>query len=206
MEKFRVFGINRHRMKTDGRGVTTLVALTGCPLKCRYCINADGLKDNSRVEEVTAKELIERLAIDHCYFLYTNGGVTFGGGESLLHSKQILEFSKVCPEEWNITLETSLNVPFQQLEPLLTERFSFIVDIKAMQPEIYRDYTGKDNDQVISNLVELCKRLDKEQYVVKVPVIPGYSGKEEVEESKKRLRELGVLEENILSFTYMTEN
>lgn len=206
MEKFQVFGINRHRMKTDGRGVTTLVALAGCPLSCQYCINAEGLEVGSRIEEVTAKELVERLAIDHCYFLYTNGGVTFGGGESLLHSAQILEFSKVCPEEWNITLETSLNVPFQQLEPLLTGRFSFIIDIKAMQPDIYRDYTGRDNAKVIENLTELCKRLDKEQYVIKVPVIPGYSGEAEVEESKKLLRKLGIPAENILSFTYMTKN
>lgn len=206
MEKFRVFGIDRHRMKTDGKGITTLVALTGCPLRCRYCINAEGLVKSHPMVEITAKELVEKLAIDHCYFLYTNGGVTFGGGEPLLHSAQILEFSKLCPKEWNITLETSLNVSFEQLEPLLTDRFSFIVDIKAMQKEIYKDYTGKENAQVIANLKELKKRLNKNQYVIKVPVIPGYAGVQEVEKSKNCLQELGILEENILSFTYLTEN
>ncbi len=205
MEKFQIFGIDRHRMETDGKGITTLVALAGCPLKCRYCINAEELAESHHVAEVTTKELIEKLAIDHCYFLYTNGGVTFGGGESLLHSAQILEFSQLCPVEWNITLETSLNVPFEKLEPLLTDRFSFIVDIKAMQREIYMDYTGKENTQVIHNLKELIKRLDKKQYVIKVPVIPGYAGEQEVEKSKKCLMELGILEENILSFTYLAE-
>lgn len=205
-ETFRVFGINRHRMKVDGRGVTTLVALAGCPLTCEYCINEAGLAEAGCVEELTAAELVERLAMDHCYFVYTNGGVTFGGGESLLHSAQIEAFSKVCPGEWNITLETSLNVPFEQLEPLLTERFSFIIDVKAMQSEIYKKYTGMDNAQVISNLRELCKRLAKEQYVVKIPVIPGYSTEQEIEESKKLLQELGIPEENIITFTYVTKN
>jgi len=31
-------------------------------------------------------------------------------------------------------------VPLEQLEPLLTGRFSFIIDMKAMQPDIYKQY------------------------------------------------------------------
>ena len=41
-------------MKTDGRGITTLVALAGCPLACPYCINGELLKDSSRLKQVTA--------------------------------------------------------------------------------------------------------------------------------------------------------
>lgn len=32
----RIIGIARHRLSTDGDGVTTLVAFHGCPLRCRY--------------------------------------------------------------------------------------------------------------------------------------------------------------------------
>ena len=34
-----LIGINRHRLATDGKGVTTLVAFSGCPLRCKYCLN-----------------------------------------------------------------------------------------------------------------------------------------------------------------------
>lgn len=34
-----VAAIARHRLTTDGQGVTTLVAFAGCPLRCRYCLN-----------------------------------------------------------------------------------------------------------------------------------------------------------------------
>ena len=34
-----LIGTDRHRLSTDGRGVTTLVAFHGCPLRCRYCLN-----------------------------------------------------------------------------------------------------------------------------------------------------------------------
>lgn len=202
--KFPILGIDRHRMQTDGKGITTLVALAGCPLVCPYCINKELLADDKCLEMLTSEELVERLSIDHCYFLYTGGGVTFGGGEALLHSEQILAFAEICPKEWNITIETSLNVPAECLEPLLNGRFSFIIDAKAMQPDIYRRYTGKGNEQVICNLKEVCKQLPGEKYVVKVPLIPGYSEEVDVRNSKKLLQELGIPEENIVTFTYLT--
>lgn len=200
---FAVLAINRHRMQTDGRGITSLVALAGCPLSCPYCINQDLLKNTKLLEYISPTDLAERLAIDHCYFLYTGGGVTFGGGEPLLQAESILEFANVCPKEWSINVETSLNVPFKQLEPLLNGRFSFIIDIKATQPDIYKNYTGQDNTQVIDNLRKLCNRLSKDKYVVKVPLIPEYSDEECVRNSLEILKKIGVREESIISFSYV---
>ena len=77
MDKFSVLAVNRHRMKNDGRGITSLVALAGCPLSCPYCINK-GILAANRITYMTPQELFEQLAVDHCYFLYTGGGVTFG--------------------------------------------------------------------------------------------------------------------------------
>ena len=34
-----IIGISRHRIATDGEGVTTLVAFHGCTLRCQYCLN-----------------------------------------------------------------------------------------------------------------------------------------------------------------------
>ncbi len=199
---FSMLTISRHRMKTDGKGITSLIALAGCPLSCPYCINGELLKDSSILKRISPKQLVDELAIDHCYFLYTGGGATFGGGEPLLQTDAILEFAKLCPSEWNINIETSLNVPFKQLEPLLTGRFSFIIDIKAMQADIYKQYTGRDNTQVIHNLTEVSKRVDKEKYIVKVPLIPEYSDEKSVEESVEKLKQIGVEPTNILTFTY----
>lgn len=202
MDKFSVLAVNRHRMKNDGRGITSLVALAGCPLACPYCINRELLAAN-RISHMTGEELFAKLAIDHCYFLYTGGGVTFGGGEPLLQSGQIAAFAQLAPHEWNLTIETSLAVPEDFLAPVLSERFSFIVDIKAMQPEIHQNYTGKENAQAVRNLKRLVGTLSYDRYVVKVPLIPGYAGKSEVAESVEMLKELGVPEKNIVTFSYI---
>ena len=203
MQEFTLLGIDRHRIKTDGKGITSLVALAGCPLSCPYCINEELLADHKKVKKVTVQELTEELMSDHCYFLYTGGGVTFGGGEPLLQSEQIKAFSEICPKEWNITIETSLNVPAESLRPLLTDRFSFIIDCKAMQADIYEKYTGKENGRVIENLQELSRQIKQEQYVIKAPVIPGYSDRTRPEQSKETLLEMGIPEENIVIFNYI---
>ncbi len=201
---FAVLSVDRHRMKTDGKGITTLVALAGCPLKCPFCINKEWLAAEEKIKRRSVNELVEELAIDHCYFLYTGGGVTFGGGEPLLHSNQIAKFSEVCPSEWSINIETSLNVPPEQLQPVLTERFSYIIDCKAMQADIYMRYTGTEIGQMLHNLQQIVRKIPQERYVVKVPLIPEYSTGEDVEESIKCLRELGVPKDNIVTFKYRT--
>jgi pyruvate formate lyase activating enzyme len=203
MTTFRTLGISRHRIKTDGKGITSLVALAGCPLSCPYCINKELLADHRRPEQVSVQELIERLAIDECYFLYTGGGVTFGGGEPLLQSEAIQEFAGMCPVDWSINIETSLNVPAENLKPLLNGRLSFMVDVKAMQKDIYRSYTGLENIQVLENLKYLTQSLSRDRYVVKVPEIPEYSDGEDVDESVKRLENMGIPRENITTFTYI---
>ena len=34
-----VSAVSRHRIATDGEGVTTLVVFHSCPLRCRWCLN-----------------------------------------------------------------------------------------------------------------------------------------------------------------------
>ena len=133
MKKIRVMGINRHRMYIDGQGINTLVALEGCPLKCKYCINKNLLAEG-KVQEMSLQELAEKVLIDYCYFMATGGGITFGGGEALLHSGQIKAFREVLPKDVPIKIETSLNVPMERLLELIDVVDEFIIDIKTMNP------------------------------------------------------------------------
>ena len=36
---YPLFALSRHRLGSDGAGVTTLAAARGCPLRCKYCLN-----------------------------------------------------------------------------------------------------------------------------------------------------------------------
>ena len=116
-----MIGISRHRLAIDGEGVTTLVAFHGCPLRCKYCLNPHSLSKDTQCIERSVEELIDEVRIDQLYFLATGGGVTFGGGEPLLHSAFIKAFCEQCPKEWRISIESSLNVPRKNVEDVLPD-------------------------------------------------------------------------------------
>lgn len=203
MEKLPVFATERHRMTTDGQGVTTLVGAYGCPLQCRYCINRHAWNPSTlkHCTYLSSQELYERVKIDHLYFLATGGGITFGGGEALLHVDFLQEFRAVCGADWRLTVETSLNVKQEVLEKALEVVDDFIVDIKDLNPQIYEAYTGKGNEQVLTNLKLLAGRLGEKQVRVRVPAIPDFNKKEDVEASVAKLKAMGF--EDVEVFGYV---
>ena len=174
-----VFAIERHRLLTDGIGVTTLVGAYGCPLRCKYCINPHAWNPDTlnKTPLLTPSALYDKVKIDELYFLSTGGGVTFGGGESLLHANFIRAFREVCGPDWNLTLETSLNVPREKLLTVLGAADNYIVDIKSMEPEIYRSYTGRPIDRMLENLAILKEQVSPEHIFLRVPLIPEQLGK-----------------------------
>ena len=197
---YPLLAVERLRMGTDGTGVTTLVASRGCPLRCRWCINK-ALLEKAPAENVSAQELIERVKIDELYFLATGGGVTFGGGESLLHAAFIRRFRELCPAEWTISVETSLAVPRENLEASLGAVDLFIVDCKDMDAEIYRRYTGADGTRMKENLRLLLDRAGPEKVLVRVPLIPRCNTPEDQKKSAAELRAMGV--ERLELFDYV---
>lgn len=202
-----VVSINRHRLKTDGVGVTTLVASYGCPLKCKYCINKRVLDPAilSKCVQMTPEQLYEKLKIDDLYFIATGGGITFGGGESLLYADFIAAFREVCGDKWQITLETSLNVPMENLRTILPGADAFIVDIKDMNPDIYKAYTGRSNERVIENLKLLIKEKSPEQIRIRVPKIPEYNGRDDMETSVQILKEMGFMDIEVFPYIIREE-
>ena len=167
-----ILGISRLRMGTDGHGITALVAFNGCPLSCRYCLNPECHNTSKKVRRMLPEDVMEELRKDELYYLATEGGVTFGGGEPLLNSQYIKDILELGAKSWNVTVETSLNVPRQHLELLLPYIDEYIVDIKDMNSEIYIKYTSKNNEQVIDNLKWLIKKGMAERIVCRIPLIP----------------------------------
>lgn len=200
MTAARVIGISRHRLTTDGEGVTTLVAFNGCSLRCKYCLNKSSWEP-TKGREYTPETLYDEVKIDQLYFLATKGGVTFGGGEPLLQVDFIKEFRELCGPQWSIVAESSLNVPFANLEALDPMLDGYIIDIKDMNPDIYSAYTGKDNAIVVQNLDWLVKKRGPERIMVRVPHINDYNTDADVKKSIETLKGMGV--ENFDEFEYV---
>ncbi len=198
-----VFGIERHRLLTDGVGVSTLVGAYGCPLSCKYCLNphAWNPKTLPKCKSYTVETLYEKLKIDSLYFLATNGGVTFGGGESLLHAEFIKAFRDFVKEGWRITVETSLNVSSELVDMALYCVDDFIIDVKTMNADIYKAYTGRDNSLVLTNLEKVrAARVDKNIHI-RLPEIPNFTTDEEIQNSLTILQKMGFTDIEVFPYT-----
>ena len=193
----------RHRMQTDGQGVTTLVCFHGCPLRCRYCINPFSFAEDTRRTLMTPQSLYEQVRIDELYYLATGGGVTFGGGEPLLYPAFLNGFRELCGPGWHLCAETSLSVPQENVRIAAQCVDMFYVDCKDTDPDIYRRYTGQDNRRMLENLKLLLEIAGPEKIVVRLPLIPGYNTASDRKSSRARLTDMGILQFDL--FTYQTD-
>lgn len=193
--------INRHRLTTDGEGVTTLVGFHGCPLRCEYCLNAQCLQADGVWCRLTPGELYSEVEIDDLYFIATGGGICFGGGEPLLRSDFIKAFAEIMNPEWKLTIETSLNVPLEHVKAIASLVQMWYVDIKDMNPDIYKAYGRKENRQVISNLQWLAANGYADKVIIRLPLIPEYNTDEDRQRSQHQLEEMGFT--NFDKFNYI---
>lgn len=205
MDKFRVIAINRHRFSTDGKGITTLIGLSNCPLKCAYCINKFELS-KSEIKELTEQELLSKVMIDYCYFVATKGGITFGGGEPLLQSEMILKLLDIVPKGVSVNIETSLNVDNAFVREILDRVDELIIGIKTMNKGIYKKYTCKDNFNVLKWLKYIVDNRLQEKCTIKVPNIPSYTTENDIEEAIKELRCMGFNKVNLFNYIRKEEN
>ena len=201
-QKAEIMGINRHRMGTDGKGISTLITFYGCPLNCKYCLNPQCKSESTPCTYIEPNDLVNLLMVDDIYFKSTGGGIVFGGGEPLLNAEYIKEVCDLVPLQWKIRIETSLNVKWDKIELLIPYIDQWIIDIKDSNTEIYKNYTGVDNLKVYDNVLRLSHKTGKEKLLIRIPKIPNYNTEKDIQESVNLYSNLG----NIDVFKYRILN
>lgn len=188
-----VFSISRFRMASDGPGISTLIGIPRCPLDCKYCLNPACHDDDSHWPYYDAKELIDFVKRDELYMRMTGGGIVFGGGEPLSAGDFIKEcalYSEKAMPGIPIRIETSLQASQEKLQELLPYVSLWIIDIKDLDPDIYYRYTHGQVDFMWHNLMYLVQHAPygQDSIRVRVPRIPGYNTKRNVQQSVRRLQ------------------
>lgn len=189
-EEVKIFGIDRLRMATDGDGVTTLVTLHGCPLNCKYCLNSQCKDSHYPCQKLTASDVVATCMEDNLYFIATGGGITIGGGEPLLHPQFIKDLRESMPEEWSMFIETSLNVPLDNISFAVDNAKMLIIDIKDINDSIYKEYTEISNTRLISNLQYIAEKNQQDKCFIRLPLIPFFNTAKDREASKAFLQSI----------------
>lgn len=158
----------------DGPGIRTVVFLSGCGLRCKYCHNPEMWvkgKDN-----YTPEQLYKKIVSNKPYF-DGGGGVTFSGGEPLLQSNFVMETCKLLKKaNIHIALDTA-GVGLGNYEQLLSYIDLVILDIKHLEPKAYQDLTNQPLKEYW-NFIETCQKLNKKLWLRQV-VVPGIHDNDE---------------------------
>ena len=201
MQSAPFFAVSRHRINLDGEGVVTLACFGCCPLRCKYCINPQCFEERDSWKTMTTEQLYESTKKDELYFLATGGGITFGGGEPLLRSAFIREFRGLCGSYWTLSVETSLNVAEDNVAELIPIIDNWVVDIKDTNPNIYKEYTGRDNEQVMHNLRLLAESGRAHATTIRIPLIPNFNTEDDRQKSVAILKEMGFSKFDLFEYT-----
>lgn len=123
-------------------------------------------------KENTVDEVFDEIKKDAHYYESSGGGVTFSGGECLLHTDFLGRLAKKCKENnINTAVESAFFVSWENIEKILPFIDLFFVDLKIPDSEKHKRYTGQRNELIIDNITKLSKKHDN--IILRIPVIPG---------------------------------
>jgi pyruvate formate lyase activating enzyme len=127
--------------------------------------------------KMSVGEVMAEVLDDVSFYEKSGGGVTISGGDPLIQWQFTQEILKQCRQH-NIhtCIESELHCHPSLLDKLYPYTDLVITDIKHMDPEKHREYTGVDNHLILENIVKTVK-LQK-PLIIRIPVIPGHNNSE----------------------------
>ncbi|MEE4357203.1 MAG: glycyl-radical enzyme activating protein [Desulfococcaceae bacterium] len=189
-----IFNIKKYAIH-DGPGIRTTVFFKGCPLKCPWChnpegisfapqqvkkmIRGDGEKKNTVREEIIGRsispaDLLAEIEKDRIFYEESGGGVTFSGGEPLAQPDFLKQTLRLCRQrDIHTATDSSGYAPGDILSGIADESDLFLFDLKIMDDEKHRLLTGVSNRGILANLKLLSEK--RKNIMIRIPLIPGYT-------------------------------
>ncbi len=126
----------------------------------------------------TTSEVMQKIRRDLLFYDQSGGGVTFSGGEPLCQPDFLLELLQTCGKEGiHRAVDTSGFAAWEVLQPIAAETDLFLYDLKIMDSEQHKKYTGVGNELILANLTKLIR--SGQHGIVRMPLIPGINNAEE---------------------------
>ena len=123
-------------------------------------------------KEVRVSDVMEEVEKDIIFYDESGGGVTFSGGEPFMQPILLQNLLEACKEKGIRTaVETCGFVNAETLMGSSPYVDLYLYDLKVIDNETHRRFTGVSNEKILDNLRQLSHFHD--QVIVRFPIIPG---------------------------------
>jgi pyruvate formate lyase activating enzyme len=140
---------------------------------------------------INVDEVVDDLLKDRVFYETSGGGVTFSGGEPLWQSGFVAQVAKRLKAEGiHTALDTAGDVGWCRFEEVLPYIDLMLYDIKLIDNDQHRRFTGRDNDLILTN-AQLLARQGVPMHI-RLVMVPGINDSpEEIRARMDFVKELG---------------
>ena len=161
----------------DGLNVYDRSKCTGCGA----CVNACPSGAQSFYGyEARVGDLIHKVEEDDVFYSRSHGGLTLSGGEALAQPTFALALLREAKRHrLTTTIESCGCYPTKVLDEACHYLDQLIFDIKSLDSEKHKKYTGSGNEQILKNIKYVFENFPDLPVLIRTPVIPGFNDSEE---------------------------
>lgn len=192
-------GISAHKEKlyTRKKCIGCVACVNACPQKaltltlegvvtdtslCIVCGKCGDVCPSLAMEisgrDYSVDELMKEIEKETVFMDHSAGGVTFCGGEPLMHPQMLLELLQRCGERGiHRAVDTTLLAHPDLVKEVMNHSELFLVDLKHMDSAKHRYFCGVPNELILSNLQMIAK--EGFDFQIRIPLIVGVNADEE---------------------------
>lgn len=198
--------------KTCPNGAISISAEKGIVIdrdKCQVCLKcADECYANALrpvAKPMTMDEIMAVAEQDKGFYDNTGGGISVSGGEVLMHAPFVSRLiDEAGTRGMNVCVDTcGFGDSDALMEIALKENVTHILyDMKSIDDDVHKEYTGVSNELIIKNLRMLAANpVTAGKIVMRMPLIAGVNDSEEIiTRTGKLFEELGIKTVNLLPY------
>jgi pyruvate formate lyase activating enzyme len=157
------------RVDADGRRSLDRAVCTLCGACVEACYT-EALTISG--ERRTVAEVVAKCVRDRVFYEHSGGGVTLSGGEPLAQPAFTAALLRALKGAGlHTAMETSGFAPWEVLDRSLVDLDLLLYDLKILDAEAHRRWTGVPNEPILANLQRVIARGFPT--IIRVPVIAG---------------------------------
>ncbi len=143
--------------------------------------------------EYAMDELMAEVEKERAVMENSGGGVTLCGGEPLMHPEDTLAILRELGRRgFHRTVDTSLYAKPEVVDAVAAECELLLIDLKLMDSEKHRRYTGVGNELILENIRRVAET--GHNFRIRIPLIEGVNADEEnIEATARFLSSLSIL-------------